>query len=123
MRPPSLRGVPRPPRPQVPGGLYHVISRGNRRSPIVTDDVDRARFILLLDRAVGRSGWRCHAYCLMDNHYHLVVGTPRPNISTGMHELNLGYAKWFNRRHDLSGHVFESRFYGALAESEGHFLE
>jgi putative transposase len=89
----------------------------------VTDDVDRARFVQLLDRAVTRRGWRCHSYCLLDNHYHLVVETPEPNISAGMHELNLGYAKWFNRRHDLNGHVFQNRFYGSLAESDSHFLE
>lgn len=77
----------------------------------------------LFDRAVTRRGWLCHAYCLMDNHYHLVVETPQPNISAGMHELNLGYAKSFNRRHDFNGHVFENRFYGSLAESDSHFLE
>jgi len=79
--------------------------------------------MLLLDRAVVGRGWLCHAYCLMDNHYHLVVETPQPNISEGMHELNLGYAKWFNRRHNFNGHVFENRFYGRLAESDSHFLE
>src|SRR5436309_2510428 len=112
--------MPRRPRPLVPGGIYHVTSRGNRQMPIVTDDVDRVRFMLLLERAVGRRGWRCYAYCLMDNHYHLVVETPQPNISQGMHDLNLGYAKWFNRRHDFVGHVFQNRFYGLPLESDSH---
>jgi putative transposase len=91
--------------------------------PIVTDDVDRARFIRLLERAIRRRRWWCYAYCLLDNHYHLVVETPEPNISQGMHDLNLGYAKWFNRRHDFIGHVFQNRFYGALVESDSHLLE
>jgi REP-associated tyrosine transposase len=115
--------VPRPPRPQIAGGIYHITSRGNRQTAIVVDDVDRRRFIAILDRTTRRCGWRCHAHCLLDNHYHLVVETPQPNISEGMHYLNLRYAKWFNRRHDLVGHVFQNRFYSGLVESDAHLME
>ena len=93
----TLARVPRKPRPLVPGGVYHVTSRGNRRQPIVLDDDDRGCLMRLLADVGARYEWRCHAYCLMDNHYHLVVETPAPNISHGMHELNLKHAKRFNR--------------------------
>jgi REP-associated tyrosine transposase len=115
--------VPRQPRLRVPGGVYHVTSRGNRRQVIFLDDRDRRYFLKLLAEVVQRYGWRCHAFCLMDNHYHLVIETPEPNISEGMHRLNSKYADWFNRRHALDGHLFQDRFYSTLVGSEWHLLE
>ena len=115
--------MPRPLRPQVAGGVYHVVSRGNRKQPIFCDDADYLRFLELLAAVVSRLGWRCHAYCLMPNHFHLVVETPQPNISTGIQWLNGHYAQWFNRRHGLSGHLFQGRFHGRLVESTYHLLE
>ena len=115
--------MPRPPRPQFPGAIYHVTTRGNRKQEIFSGDRDRIRFLQLLERVVAALGWRCHTYCLMTNHYHLLVETPQANISQGMHRLNGVYAKWFNWRHDFEGHVFERRFRGGLVEGDAHLLE
>lgn len=112
----------RPLRICVPDGVYHVISRGNARSRIYLDDADRSTWLATLARVVERFRWLCHAYCLMDNHYHLVVETPRPNLSAGMRQLNGLYAQRFNERHDRCGHVFQSRYRSILVEKESHLL-
>jgi putative transposase len=112
----------RPLRICIPGGLYHVIARGNARAPIHRDDADRFAFLRILARVVDRFGWLCHAYCLMWNHYHLVVETPRPNLPTGMQQLNGPYARWFNDRHDLCGHVFQARYRSILVQKDDHLL-
>jgi putative transposase len=108
---------------QVAGGVFHVTARGNRRQPIFNDDRDRERFLSLLTEVVSRSGWRCHAFCLMPNHYHLLIETPEPNLSTGMYRLNGSYAQWFNRRHGVDGHLFQRRFHSALVGSIWHLVE
>ena len=113
----------RPPRRQAPNGLYHVTSRGNRGEPIFLCSVEFRRFLAILEQATKRFGWRFLAYCLMRNHYHLVVRTPEPNISQGMHYLNGTYARWFNRRHGHQGHLFQRRFHAAAIESDWHLLE
>src|SRR5262249_24281953 len=95
--------VARPPRLQAAGGAFHITAGGNRRQPIFNDDRDRERFLRLLTDVIRRSGWRCHAFCLMPNHYHLLIETPEPNLSTGMYRLNGSYAQWFNRRLGLDG--------------------
>ena len=77
----------------------------------------------MLGTVVQRRGWRCHAYCLMPNHYHLLVETPRPDLSKGMQYLNARYAEWFNWRHELDGHLFQGRFHSVLVESDWHLLE
>jgi putative transposase len=115
--------MPRPPRVQLAGGVYHVVSRGNRRQTIFNDDSDYARFLEVLENVVNRLGWKCHAYCLMPNHFHLVIETPEPNISAGMQRLNSTYAQWFNVRYGYTGHLFQGRFYGQLVESAYHLLE
>jgi REP-associated tyrosine transposase len=115
--------MPRPSRLQLAGGVYHVVSRGNRQQAIFCDEIDYARFLELLGAAVSRFGWRCHTYCLMPNHFHLVVETPEANISAGMQWLNGRYAQWFNIRYGFSGHLFQGRFYGDLVESAYHLLE
>ena len=112
----------RPLRICIPGGVYHLVSRGNGRARIYLDDIDRSRFLRTLARVVERFAWLCHAYCLMDNHYHLVAETPRPNLSTGMQQLNGRYAREFNERHGCSGHVFEARYRSVLVEKESHLL-
>ncbi len=117
------RRMPRPPRLQVPGATYHVTTRGNRKQEIFTDAHDRLRFLQLLEEVVEILGWRCHTYCLMTNHYHLLVQTPEPDISQGMHRLNGVYAKWFNWRHGYEGHLFERRFHDELVEGHAHLLE
>jgi putative transposase len=112
--------VPHARRIQDAGGFYHVTARGVLRLPIFFDDHDRGRFVATLERVTRRSKWRCHAYCLMPNHYHLVVETPLPTLSKGMHALNLSYARAFNRRYDRVGHLFEARFWSSPIESDEH---
>lgn len=110
-------------REQAAGLIYHVTSRGNRGEPIFADDFDRGRFVGLLALAVRRYDWICHAYCLMTTHYHLMITTTNPNIGRGMHVLNGRYAQSFNRRHKVSGHVFEDRYYSVIVERQSHLLE
>jgi len=115
--------MPRLPRISYPDALYHVMTRGVDRQPIFRWDVDRRDFLDMLRLVVVRFGWLCHAYCLMDNHYHLVLRTPRGNLSPGMQRLNGHYAQRFNRRHKRVGHLFEGRFRAVLVEAEPHLLE
>jgi putative transposase len=113
----------RPLRIEFPGALYHVTSRGNERAAVFFTDRDRFDFLDILGDVVEQFGWLCHAYCLMPNHYHLVVQTPEPNLSRGMHRLNGVYTQRLNRRHDRVGHLFQGRFKAILVEREGHLLE
>lgn len=112
----------RPLRPNIAGATYHVMSRGNERQPIYRDDEDRERFLTLLGRVADRHRWECLAYCLMENHYHLVLRTPLPNLSRGMRMLNGQYATTFNERHDRVGHLFQGRFRGVLIRDPLHLL-
>jgi len=107
---------------EVPGTTYHVTARGNGGMPIFGDDFDRIRLLDLIARATHRHHWRCLAYCLMDNHYHLVVQTPEPNLSSGMRVIQTRYAKHFNCRHDRRGHLFGDRFHDRRVDGEGHLL-
>ncbi len=113
----------RPLRIEFPGALYHVMSRGNERRPIVKDDHDRVRRLEWLRRTVETYGWRLHAFVLMNNHEHLYVETPEPNLSAGMQHLNGSYTSYFNHRHDRGGHLFQGRYKAHLIENEGHFWE
>ncbi len=106
----------------LPDGTYHVTSLGVDATWIFRDDHDRLRFLARLDKVARRSRWVVHAYCLMGNHYHLLVETPEPNISTGMERLNGIYARRFNWRHGFKGHLFEARFHHVLVESDWHLL-
>ena len=113
----------RPLRLEYPGAVYHVTSRGNARQHIVADDRDRTLFLERLAQVIDRFGWLCHAYCLMDNHYHLLIETPQPNLSRGMRQLNGTYTQAVNRRHQRVGHLFQGRFTAILVEKEAHLLE
>jgi REP-associated tyrosine transposase len=115
--------VPRVPRLQIPGGIYHVGTRGVRRQEIYRSPGDYELFGCIFGRVVERFEWRCHTYCLMPNHYHLLIETPAPNLSAGMQRLNGHYAQWFNHLHGFSGHVFERRFFSRLVESTYDLLE
>lgn len=95
---------------EVVDGLHHVFSRGNQRDPIFTDDLDYAAYLRRLAKVVERFGWLCHGFCLMPNHYHLLIETPEPNRGAGMHVLNLSYARWFNWRNRRVGHVFQGPY-------------
>ena len=116
--------MPRRPRTLVPGGIYHVTARGSRGGEIFVDlPVDCTRFLATVAEVVERLGWRCHGYCLIPNHYHLLVETPNADLPVGMHRLNGLYAQWFNRRYAGRGHVFQARFHDVLIESNSHLLE
>ena len=113
----------RPLRIEFPGALYHVTSRGDKRADIFEDSDDRNQFLLLLNDVCSRFNWQIHAYCLMDNHYHLLIETLEGNLSLGMRQLNGVYTQRFNRKHDRVGHVFQGRFKGILVEKESYLLE
>lgn len=110
-------------RPQVAGVLYHVTARGNVHQDIYLDDEDRRAFLSFLADASARDGLVCHAYCLMGNHYHLLVTTPEPTLSVGMQWLNSCYAQWFNWRHRHMGHAFFRRFHSVLIKTDSQFVE
>ena len=112
----------RPLRLEFPGAIYHVTSRGDRRESIYEDDKDRLQWLDVLSKACGRYTWRVHAYCLMDNHYHVVLETAAGNLSHGMRHLNGVYTQYFNRRHNRVGHVFQGRFKAILVEKEAYLL-
>jgi REP element-mobilizing transposase RayT len=113
----------RPLRLLVENGHYHVTSRTWDRSPMFRDDEHRLEFLDRLSLTVDRFAWRCLAYCLMGNHFHLLISTPLANLSRGMQQLNSGYAQWFNRQGVRKGPVLEDRFHGALIQREPHLLE
>jgi len=112
----------RPLRLEYEGALYHVTSRGNAREAIFRGDPDRELFLEVLADAVERFGWICHAYCLMTNHYHLLIETPEANLSRGMRHLNGVYTQAFNRRHLRAGHVLQGRFKSIVVEKESQLL-
>jgi putative transposase len=103
-----------------PAGIYHVTSRGVARTAISRDDDDRRHFLVLLARAVSLEGWDCHAFCLMPNHYHLVVHTTVASLSRGLHRLNGELATAFNERHERWGHLFGDRFAAYVIEDDQH---
>ncbi|HSE04322.1 MAG TPA: transposase, partial [Methylomirabilota bacterium] len=113
----------RPLRLQLPGGVYHVTARGNDRRPIFEDDEDRARFVTVLATTVARHHVLCHAYCLMGNHYHLLLQTREANLSRAMRHLNGVYTQRFNRRHERCGHVLQGRFGAQLVDGDAYLRE
>lgn len=113
----------RPLRIEYPGAVYHVTSRGNAQAAIFLADADRQAFLDTLADTVCKYNWLCHAYCLLDNHYHAIVETPDPNLSLGMRQLNGVYTQAFNRAHQRVGHVFQGRYKAILVEKDSHLLE
>jgi len=111
--------MPRKLRVQYEGAIYHVMNRGDRREAIFLDDADRERFLEALGQACGKTGWQVHAYCLMGNHFHLVVETPRANLVAGMRWLLGTYTARFNRRHKFFGHLFSGRYKSLLVDGSG----
>jgi REP element-mobilizing transposase RayT len=102
--------------------MYHLTARGNGGAAIFADDLDRIQLLQIVARAVREVRWSCFAYCLMSNHYHLVVQTPEANLSSGMRLIQTRYARRFNRRHGRTGHVFGDRFHDRRIESDEHLL-
>ena len=113
----------RPLRLELAGGLYHITSRGDRREDIYDDDEDRLTWLDIMANVCERFNWRCHAYCLMDNHYYLIVETPETNLSKGMRQLNGVYTQYVNRKNARSGHVFQGRYKAILVEKDAYLLE
>jgi putative transposase len=110
------------PRIEVPYGYYHVVTRGNNKRPIYLDDRDRELFLLILRRVARRYGWSFLAYCLMGNHYHLVLQLAETGISRGMCELNTAYAATHNIRHRRINHLFGKRFWSELITTDEQLL-
>jgi REP element-mobilizing transposase RayT len=106
-------------RVQYPGAIYHVMNRGDRREPIFKDDQDHRRFLETLGEACGKTGWQVHAYCLMLNHFHLVLETPNANLVAGMKWFLGTYTSRFNRRHKLFGHLFSGRYKSLIVDGSG----
>lgn len=100
----------RKPRLEFPGAIYHINQRGNQQQQIYLDDDDRILFLNLLQATIHRMNWVCHAYCLMGNHYHLLIEIPEGILSRGMAWLNGVYTQKFNRKYNISGHLFQGRF-------------
>ncbi len=113
----------RPLRLEFAHALYHVTSRGNRQEDIYLDDSDRQAWLAVLAQVCKRFRWTVHAYCLMSNHYHLLVETPEPNLSAGMRQLNGVYTQLTNRAHGRVGHVFQGRFKAIVADKDNYLLE
>jgi len=118
-----LRGMARPLRLEFAGALYHVTSRGDRREAIYDSDSDRQLFLDVVGAVWERFNWQVHAYCLMTNHYHLLVETPDGNLSKGMRQLNGVYTQRFNRICGRTGHVFQGRYKAILIQKEVYLLE
>jgi REP element-mobilizing transposase RayT len=113
----------RPIRIEYAGALYHVTSRGDRREDIYLTDQDRTDFLQILHQVCERFNWLVHAYCLMDNHYHLLIETPDGNLSRGMRQLNGVYTQTHNRNNNCVGHVFQGRYKGIIVQKESYLLE
>jgi REP element-mobilizing transposase RayT len=118
-----LQVMTRPLRLEFPNALYHVTSRGDRRENIFEDDDDRSRFLEILEGVVADDNWLCHGYCLMDNHYHLIIETLDGNLSKGMRQLNGVYTQASNRRYGRSGHLSPGRYKAILVDKDRYLLE
>lgn len=108
--------------PDVAGAFVHVTTRGIGRAPIYFDEFDYVGWLCIFERAVQRFEWRCHAYCLMPNHFHLLIELTQPTLAIGMKHLNQSYAQRVNLRYDRTGHVFEAPYHAKLVEDDEHFL-
>jgi REP-associated tyrosine transposase len=115
--------MPRRPRFQAPDAIYHVTSRGTEGRSVFLDDFDRLLFLTVLAKVVQDRSWMCPAYCLMTNHFHLLIQTPDADLAVGMHRLNSAHANYFNQRYDHVGHLFQSRYAAEIIEQESHLLE
>ena len=119
-RPVYQSRVSRKLRIQYPGAMYHLMNRGDHSEAIFRDDKDRQGFLLTLEQACEKTAWQVHSYCLMSNHFHLVVETPEPNLVEGMKWLLGTYTKRFNGRHKLFGHLFSGRYKALVVDGSGN---
>ena len=107
---------------EFPGAIYHIMARGNNRETIAHDHRDVASFLASLQLTCARYAWRVYSWCVMPNHYHLVVETSRATLSTGMRRHNSTYAQLFNKRHNRVGHVFQGRYKALVVADERYLL-
>ena len=107
---------------EYPGALYHITSRGNAKQSIFRDEEDRLLFLRLLGKTVKEHEWKCYSYCLMSNHFHLLIETPLGNLSRGMHQLNGTYTQKYNERHNQVGHLLQGRFHSVIVDKEEYLL-
>ena len=112
--------MPRRLRIEYEGAIYHVMTRGNARQDIVDDDGDRRRLLDDLERVVARCGWQVLCFVVMSNHFHLLLKTPRPNLSRGMQGFLSSYAHWCLRRRGRPGHLLQGRYKAELIEDESY---
>jgi putative transposase len=113
--------MPRRPRSALPDGYYHVFCRGVAQANVFLDQLHFSVFMSKYKSAATRFEWTCHRFCVLPNHYHLVIEATRPNLSRGMHRLNFTYAQWFNALHERVGHLFQGRFGAYSIESDRHY--
>lgn len=113
----------RPLRVEYEGAFYHVINRGNAGEDLFISRYDREKFLSYLEKAVERYGIRIHTYCLMTNHYHLLVETPLANLSSAMKWINVSYASYFNRKRNRTGHLFQGRFKSILVQADAYLKQ
>jgi REP element-mobilizing transposase RayT len=113
----------RPLRIEYAGAVYHITSRGNEKKAVFKTDQDRINFLNTLHHVNNRYNWICHAYCLMNNHYHLLIETPDGNLALGMRQLNGVYTQLFNKLHGRTGHLFQGRYKSILIQKDSHLLE
>lgn len=113
----------RPLRVEYPGAHYHVINRGNAGEDIFKGDRDKEKFLEYLAKAKERFAITIHSYCLMTNHYHLLLETPQSNLSVAVQWINVSYATWFNKKHQRQGHLFQGRFKAILVEADEYLQQ
>jgi putative transposase len=114
--------MPRAPRPLAPDATYHLMARGNNGRPIYSDDHDRGRFLRIFSTVVAHHQWVHLGYCLMGNHFHLLVRTPKPDLPSGMRQLLSNYSRAFNRRHGQTGHLFRERYKAVVVKDDRHLF-
>jgi REP element-mobilizing transposase RayT len=112
----------RPLRILFPGAFYHVTARGNNRSRVFRASADYESFLDVFAHVVERYGWLCHSYCVLGNHYHLLIETPQPNLPAGMRQLNGVFTQRYNRRRARCGHLFQARYKAILVDAESHLM-
>jgi len=108
----------RPLRVEYAGAFYHVLNRGNAGEKVLSQDRDKEKFLCYMGDAAARYGLGIHTYCLMSNHYHMLVETSGANLSAALQWLNISYAAWYNKKHDRSGHIFQGRFKSYLIDAD-----
>lgn len=108
----------RPLRIEFPGAVYYVTARGNAGASLFAGLKDGQRFLDLLQREIEQQRWLCHGYCLLEDHFHLLLETPEANLGRGMARLSMTYSQWFGRHHNRQGHLFQGRYKAVIVEKD-----